>query len=112
MALNCSTSSTGHKRKTIGFPCANHCEGQLLTPKTLPHILLCLHCRYRPKITEHVIAGYLRKIWDKDDWLYEGQHGFIPGYCCENHVCRDIADSLDERDGIDAIITDFARLSI
>jgi len=32
-------------------------------------------------------------------WLYEGQHGFRPGYSCESQVvtvCQDIANSLDE----------------
>jgi len=29
---------------------------------------------------EHIIAGYWRQVWDKNDWLYEGQHGFRPGY--------------------------------
>ena len=36
---------------------------------------------------------------DKNDWLYEGQHGFRPGYSCESHVitvCQNIADCLDE----------------
>jgi len=45
------------------------------------------------KQTEHVIASYLRQVWDKNDWLYEGQwihngifvrnssnHG-MPGHC-------------------------------
>jgi len=27
---------------------------------------------------EHVIASYIRQVWDKNDWLYEGQHGFRP----------------------------------
>ena len=31
------------------------------------------------KQLEHVIAGYLRQVWDKNDLLYEGQHGFVPG---------------------------------
>ena len=43
--------------------------------------------KYRPisltsvvcKQLEHVIAGYLRQVWDKNDWLYEGEHGFRPG---------------------------------
>jgi len=51
------------------------------------------------KQMEHNIAGYLRQIWDKNDWLYEGQHGVTPGYSCESQVitvCQDIADSLDE----------------
>jgi hypothetical protein len=30
------------------------------------------------KQLEHVIAGYLSQVWDKSDWLYEGEHGFSP----------------------------------
>ena len=62
------------------------------------------------KQLEHVVAEYMRQIWDKNDWLHEGQHGFIPGYSCESKViavCQDIADSLDEGVGINAIIIDF-----
>ena len=50
------------------------------------------------KQLEHVIAGYLKQVWDKNDWLYDGQYGFRPGYFCESQVitvCHDIADSLD-----------------
>ena len=50
--------------------------------------------------------------WDKNDWLYEGQHVFRPGYSCESQVisvCQDIADSLDNGDKIDAIIVDFSK---
>jgi hypothetical protein len=36
------------------------------------------------KQMEHVISSYLRQVWDKNDWLYEEQHGFRPGYSCEN----------------------------
>ena len=45
-----------------------------------------LFTNYRPvvcKQMEHVIASYLRQVWDKNNWLYEGQHGFRPGYSCE-----------------------------
>ena len=31
------------------------------------------------KQLEHVIAGYLRQVWDKNDYVYEGEHGFRPG---------------------------------
>ena len=31
------------------------------------------------KQMEHVIAGYLRQVWEISGWLYEGQHGFRPG---------------------------------
>jgi len=45
---------------------------------------------------EHVIAGYLRQVWNTSKWLYEGQHGFRPGYSCESQIvtfCKDTADS-------------------
>ena len=61
---------------------------------------------------EHVIASYIRQVWDKNDGLYEGQHGFRPGYSCESQVisvCQDIADALDNGDKIDAIIVDFSK---
>jgi hypothetical protein len=61
---------------------------------------------------EHVIASYLRQVWDTNDWLYEGQHGFRPGYSCESQVitvCQDIADSMDNGDRIGAIVIDFAK---
>jgi hypothetical protein len=64
------------------------------------------------KQMEDVIASYLRQVWDKNDWLYEGQHGSRPGYSCESQVitgCQDIADSLDNGDRIDAIIIDFSK---
>jgi len=54
----------------------------------------------------------LRQVRDKNDWLYEGQHGFRLGYSCESQVvtvCQDIADSLDAGVGIDAIIIDFSK---
>ena len=61
---------------------------------------------------EHVTAGYLRQVWEKSGWLYEGQHGFRPGYSRESQVvtvCQDIADSLDEGGRIDSIIIDFSK---
>jgi len=64
------------------------------------------------KQLEHVIAGYLKQVWEMNGWLYEGQHGFRPGYLCESRVftfCRDIADSLDEGVKTDAIIIDFSK---
>ena len=58
------------------------------------------------------MASYLRQVWNKNDWLYEGQHGFRSGYSCESQVitvCQDIADSLDNGDKIDAIIVEFSK---
>jgi len=81
---------------------------QSLVTNYRPVSLTIDHC----KQMEHVIASYLRQVWDKNDWLYEGQHGFRPGYSCESQVitvCQDIADSLDNRDGIDAIMIDFSK---
>ena len=62
------------------------------------------------KEMEHVTAGYLRQVWEMSGWLYEGQHGFRPGYSCENQVvavCQDIADSLDGGVRTDVIIINF-----
>jgi hypothetical protein len=61
---------------------------------------------------EHVIAGYLRQVWDMDEWFYEGHRGFRPGYSCERQivtVCLDVVDSLDEGARIDAIVIDFSK---
>jgi retron-type reverse transcriptase len=61
---------------------------------------------------EHVIASHLRKIWDKTYWLFDGQHGFRPGYSCESQVItvyQNIADSLDNGGRIDNIIIDFSK---
>jgi len=56
------------------------------------------------KQLEHVIARYLRQVWDKNDWLYEGQHGFRPGYSCESH------HGVPGRGvGTDMIIIDFSK---
>ena len=67
------------------------------------------------KQMEHVIASFLRQVWDKNDWLYEGQHGIRPGYSCESQVitvCQDIADSLGNGDRIDAVTVAFRKLLI
>jgi hypothetical protein len=52
-------------------------------------------------------------VWgEKNDWLYEGQHGFRPGYSCESQVitaCQDIADALDNGERFDAIIAEFSK---
>jgi len=61
---------------------------------------------------EHVIPGYLRQVWEMSWWLYEGQHGFRPGYLCESIVVtffQYIAESLDEGDRTGAIIIDFSK---
>jgi len=61
---------------------------------------------------EHVMASYLKRVWDKNDWLYEGQHGFRPEYSWKSQVisvCQDSADSMDDGDGIEAIVIDFSK---
>jgi hypothetical protein len=62
---------------------------------------------------EQVTASYLRKVWDKNDWLYGGQNGFRFGYWCGSQVitvCQNSADSRDKGDRIDAIVTDFSKV--
>ena len=64
------------------------------------------------KQMEHVIAGYLRQVWDTNKCLCQGHHAFRPGYSCESPivtVCQDIADSLDEGARIEAIKMDFSK---
>jgi len=64
------------------------------------------------KQLEHAIAEYLWQVWDKNDWLYEGQPGFRPGYSCGSQVitvCQGITDYLDEGVSINANIIDFFR---
>jgi len=61
---------------------------------------------------ENVIASYLRKVWDKNDWLYDGQHELRPGYSWECQVimvCQDIADSVDNGHKIDAFIVEISK---
>jgi hypothetical protein len=64
------------------------------------------------KQMEQAIASYLRQVWDKNDWLYEGKHGFMPRYSCKSQVitdCQDVADALDNGHTINAIIIDFSK---
>ena len=59
-------------------------------------------------VTNGLYFMYLRQVWDK--MVIRGQRGFRPGYSCESLVitiCQNIADSLDERIGIGAIVIDF-----
>ena len=61
---------------------------------------------------EHALASYLRQVWDRNYWLYEGEHGLRPGYSCESQVisfCQDIAESLDNGSRLDAIAVDFSK---
>jgi hypothetical protein len=61
---------------------------------------------------ENVLASYLRQLWYINDWLCEGQHGFMSGYLCESQVtsaCQVIADSLDNEAGLYAIIINFSK---
>jgi hypothetical protein len=62
---------------------------------------------------EHVTAMYIREVWEISGWLYEGQHGFRPGYSRERRfvtVRQDIANSLDEGVRTYAIIVDFSNV--
>jgi hypothetical protein len=64
------------------------------------------------KQMEHVIAPYLRKVWDIENWMFEDQHGFWPRFSGESQVlmvCQDTGDSLDNGVRTDAIITDFSK---
>lgn len=64
------------------------------------------------KQMEHLVAEYIRGILDKNNVIYEGQHGFRKGFSCESQVVsvsQDIADSLDKGTTVHAIIIDFTK---
>jgi hypothetical protein len=94
-------------KKAVGVPIYKRGDKSLVSNYRLVS-LTSVVC----KQMEHVIALCLRKIRDKNDWLFEGKHGFRPGYSCESQVitlCQDIADSLDNGSRIDAIIINFLK---
>jgi hypothetical protein len=58
------------------------------------------------------MASYLREIWDKKDWIFEGPHRFRSGFSYQSQViigCQDIVASLDKGGRIDAIIIDSSK---
>jgi hypothetical protein len=83
-------------------------EGQSVAVNYRPVSLTSLLC----KQMDHVLAGYLREVWEMSGWLYEGQQAFRPGYFCENPVvtvCQEISHSLEEGVTTLAIITHFSK---
>jgi hypothetical protein len=50
---------------------------------------------------EHIIAGYLREVWEMSWWLYEVQHGF--------RLMWKSVSSLDEGVRTGVIIIDFSK---
>jgi hypothetical protein len=65
------------------------------------------------KQTKYVIASCLRQVWDKNDWLFESQHGFRPRYSCESQVitvCEDISCSLDKGGRLALLQSNFRKL--
>jgi len=65
-------------RRVTVFPVYKSGDRSLVTNYNLTSIVC--------KQMEHIIASYLRQAWDKNDWLYGGQHGFRSGYSCESQV--------------------------
>ena len=66
----------GDWKKAIVFPI--HKGGDRSVVKNYrPISLTSVVC----KQMEHVLAGYIQ-VWEYRDWIYEGRHGFRPGYSC------------------------------
>jgi hypothetical protein len=60
----------------------------------------------------HAISGYMRQVWENSDWLYEGQHGFRPGYSCQSQIItvrQNISDSVEEAARLDVTIIYFSK---
>jgi hypothetical protein len=82
-------------KKAIVFPVYKGGDRSLVTNYTPVSLTSVVY-----KQMEHVIALYLRKIWDIDSgWDIH----------VKVTVCQDIADSLDNRYRIDAIVIDFLK---
>ena len=106
ITVNNGTLPADWKRAVV-LPVHKGCDRSLVT-NYRPVSLTSVVC----KQMWHVIASYLRQVWDKNDWLYEGQHEFRPGYSCESQVitvCQDTADSMDNGDRTDANVIDFSK---
>jgi hypothetical protein len=104
--INYGTFSGEWKRATV-VPIHKEGDRSLVT-NYRPVSLTSVIC----KQMEHVIVFLSKASVDKNDWFYEGQHGFRPGYSCESQVItvfQGIADSWDNGDRIDAIIVDFSK---
>jgi hypothetical protein len=71
--INNATTPSNWKKATV-VPIYKDSDRSLIS-NYRPVSLTSVVC----KQMEHVIELYLRKIWDKKDWLFEGQHGFRPG---------------------------------
>ena len=106
MTINNGTVPGDWRRATV-VPVYNRGDRSLVTnyrPVSLTSVVF--------KQMELIIASYLRQVWEINDWLYEGQHGFRPGYSCESQVitvCQDIADSLDNGGRVGGIVVDFSK---
>jgi len=107
MTINNGTLPADWKRALV-FPIHKGSDRSLVTnyrPVNLTSVVR--------KQMEHVTASYLRKAWDKNEWLYGGQNGFRSGYSCGSQVimvCENSAASRDKGDRIDAIVTDFSKV--
>jgi hypothetical protein len=78
VTINNGTLSADWKRATV-VPIHKGGDRSLIT-NYRPVSLTSVFC----KQMKHAIASYLRQVWDKNKWLYEGQHGFRPAYSCES----------------------------
>jgi hypothetical protein len=74
IAINNATIPSDCK-KAIVFHIYNGCDRSLVSnyrPVSLTSVV--------SKQLEHFIASYLNEIKDKKDWIFEGKHGFHPGF--------------------------------
>jgi len=74
ITMNNGTPPSDWKRATV-IPIPKGGDRSLVT-NYRPVSLTSVVC----KQMEHVIASYIRQVWDKNDWLFGGQRGFRPGY--------------------------------
>jgi hypothetical protein len=100
MTINNAAIPSDWKRATV-VPIYKGGDRSLVT-NYRPVSLTMVVCKQK----EHITVLYLRQVWDRYDWLYEGQHGIRPRYSCESQVtliCQDIADLKENEVMLDAI---------
>jgi len=106
ITMNNGSLPTEWKRTTV-LPVHKGGNGSLVA-NYRPVSLTSVVC----KQMEHVTASYLRQVWDENDCIYKGQHGFRPGYSCKSQEItagQDIVEFMDNGDRIDATVIDFFK---
>jgi len=85
-------------KKPWWYPFTRGGDGSVVTNYRLVSLTFLIY-----KQMEHIIAGYLRQVWDRNEWLYKCQHSFRLGCSWKSQivtVCQDFTDSWMREPGL------------